>query len=408
MITFVPVTIPAASLGELNPTADIRNNTYIHATYEVTDKVTEDEKQYLGVGMLQTMLPYQMQDGYDRVKKPRAFRAAIVENAYLRATFLPEIGGRLWSLYDKTLKKELLYSNSVFQPANLALRNAWFSGGVEFNVGIKGHTPLTCSPLFCEIDRTPQGEVLSLYEYERIRGVVYSVSAWLPEDSRVLYLKCRIENRTDEQKHMYWWSNIAVPETPETRILVPADESFVTYYQENHYIFDKGPVPHALGTDVSYPANIPFSHDFFFKIPKDRRKWIAAAQKDGTGLFQCSTDRLRGRKLFVWGQGQGGRHWGEWLSEPGQSYVEIQAGLANTQMEHIPMPSRTEWSWVEAYGALEADPARLFSEDWHEAAAEAERCVFDKVGDPGTLTFPDDASVTARKKLFSASGWGAV
>ena len=38
--------------------------------------------------------------------------------------------------------------NPVFQPGNLAIRNAWFSGGVEWNMGIRGHSVYTCSPVF--------------------------------------------------------------------------------------------------------------------------------------------------------------------------------------------------------------------------------------------------------------------
>ena len=36
----------------------------------------------------------------------------------------------------------------MFQPGNLALRNAWFSGGVEWNIGMIGHTPFTMEPMF--------------------------------------------------------------------------------------------------------------------------------------------------------------------------------------------------------------------------------------------------------------------
>ena len=37
---------------------------------------------------------------------------------------MPELGGRLYSLVHKPLGRELLARNPVFQPANLALRNA--------------------------------------------------------------------------------------------------------------------------------------------------------------------------------------------------------------------------------------------------------------------------------------------
>ena len=174
MVHFEKLVIPAASLGPMNPMPDIKNVSYIHAGYEMTDKVAEEEKKYIGKGMIPTMLPYRLQDGYDREKKPRAFQAAVVENDHVRVVFLPELGGRLYSIYNKDERKELLYVNPVFQPGNLGLRNAWFSGGVEFNVGIKGHNPLTCSPVFAAVDQTPEGEVLRLYEFERIRGVVYS------------------------------------------------------------------------------------------------------------------------------------------------------------------------------------------------------------------------------------------
>ena len=47
----------------------------------------------------------------------------------------------MWSLYDKVNQKELLYVNDVIRPSNLAVRNAWVSGGVEWNIGVIGHYP---------------------------------------------------------------------------------------------------------------------------------------------------------------------------------------------------------------------------------------------------------------------------
>lgn len=407
MIRFEDYTMNAASMGKPNPMPDIKNISYIHAGYEITDKILEDEKEYIGKGMINTMLPYLIQDEYDREKKPRKFKAAILENDKLKAVFLPELGGRLWSIFDKEKNKELLYVNPVFQPGNLGLRNAWFSGGVEFNVGIKGHNPLTCSPLWCAVDKFKDGEILRLYEFERIRGVVYSVSAYLPDNSNVLYLKCKIENKSNERKHMYWWSNIAVPETKGTRVIVPAEESFLSFYNEDHYVVDKTAIPFCDGIDVSYPANIPSSRDFFYKIPKDRYKWIATANEDGFGLLQCSTKELIGRKLFVWGMGQGGRHWNEWLSEEGSSYIEIQAGLAHTQLEHIPMEKNTSWEWVEAYTAFDAD-SEIMHGDYEGAVSEVESYMQNRVGNPNELYFPDESEIIDTEIIYEGSGWGYI
>ena len=148
-----PYPLPAATMGPENPLPDIKNISYIHAEIEATKAVPKRLTKYIDKGMVDTMLPYTQQDNYDRDRKERLFKAVILENEHLKAVFLPELGGRLWSLIDKDADRELLYRNPVFQPGNLALRNAWFSGGVEFNVSIKGHHPMTCSDIQSQIGR---------------------------------------------------------------------------------------------------------------------------------------------------------------------------------------------------------------------------------------------------------------
>ncbi|QMU71431.1 hypothetical protein [Streptacidiphilus sp. P02-A3a] len=83
-----------------------------------------------------------------------------------------------------------------------------------------------------------------------------------------------------------------------------------------------------------------------------------------------STERLRGRKLFCWGTTTGGRHWQEWLPGPDRAYLEIQAGLARTQLEHLPMPARSSWSWIGGYGLLAVDPQTVHG-SWDQARAGA-------------------------------------
>ena len=404
--------IPSANFGKDNPLPDIKNNTYIHAQIETTSAITEEERKRIGTGMIQTLLPYTVQDNYDRCHEEKAYQAVVLENQYLKAVFLPELGGRLWSLFDKEKNQELLYKNTVFQPGNLALRNAWFSGGVEFNVSIKGHNPLTCSPLFaCKITMEDGSQGVRLYEYERIRGVVYYLDAWIPEESRMLYIRPCIENRSDRNIWMYWWSNIAVPQTKETRVIVPANEMFINYFGNDHYILDSvDTVPFAFGADVSYPNQVKRSLDFFYKIPKEHRKWIAAVDGSGYGLVQCSTEELIGRKLFVWGEGAGGKNWNQYLSDgTNEGYVEIQAGLAYTQLEHIPMDAHDTWKWVEAYGAVEIASEQAHGE-WKDAQAAIESELDRKYpqGMNNTLQQLIDLQVQECELVLKGSGWGAL
>lgn len=341
----------------------------------------------------------------------RTFKAIILENEHLKATFIPELGGRLWSLWDKDSARELLYCNPVFQPGNLALRNAWFSGGVEFNVSIKGHHPMTCSDMFAQhitmADGTPG---VRMYEYERIRGTAYGFDAWLPDGSKLLFIRPRIENNTDHDVWTYWWSNIAVSYTDGMRVIVPADKTFVNYADDNHYYLDFADVPVANGVDISYPKNVKIAQDFFFYIPDCAPKWIAAVDEHGVGMMQCSTRNLLGRKLFVWGDSHGGDNWKNFLSDgTNNGYVEIQAGLARTQLEHIPLEEGCVYTWAEAYGALEK-PAEKLHGDWQTAQdtmVEAMEEAFDHNID-NVLNSMKIISATAGEMIHMGSGWGCL
>jgi hypothetical protein len=106
----------------------------------VDGKNFPDEKNYsFGRETGRKILPYTMQDRYDRVLENIEFPIIVMENQFLKAEFIPALGGRLWSLYDKKRKRNILYKNPVFRPANLAIREAWFSGGIEWNIGRFGH-----------------------------------------------------------------------------------------------------------------------------------------------------------------------------------------------------------------------------------------------------------------------------
>lgn len=400
-LIFTEIPLMGAAVGGENPMPDLKNVSYIHATFQTTERVTEEDRKYFGAGKIDTLLPYLSQDNYTRERSLRNYKAAILENEFLRAVFLPEFGGRLWSLIHKPTGRELLYKNEIVQPCNLALRNAWIAGGVEWNVGIKGHTPFTCAPLFTAEGKNAKGEpILTMYEYERIRGTVFGINAYL--EGEYLYLRTTVENPSDRPTYTYWWSNIAVPEEG-VRVLTDAEEMFTCLYGDNRYTIDKIPAPSFGGEDLSYPERATRAGDLFYVTNDSRRRWIAAPGKDGFGLLQYSTPELKGRKLFFWGKGQGGRNWNRFLSESDRPYVEIQAGLMRTQLEHIPMPPHAVWSWTECYTALSMDP-EVLAGDWKQACGVAAAHVA-SLPDPAAAEIPLDCPRTIR---YSGSGWGAL
>lgn len=369
----------------------------------------EEDGLFVNYGSLTSSFPYRAQDLYDRELVNREYDAAILENAFLKATFLPSLGGKLWSLIDKTTGRELLFSNSAVRPRNLAVRNAWTSGGVEWNMGFLGHGPFTCSLVNTARTQLEDGTpVLRFYYFERIRACITQMDIFLPEDSKVLYIRTRLTNPNEETVPMYWWSNIATVQEPGARVIVPADKAFV-YSPDG---IKKESMPNYIGTDISYPQDNPTARDYFFKTREDTLKYICQLDKEGYGLANASTGRLKGRKLFVWGDTPGGRRWMNFLTEddkPG-SYNEIQCGIGYIQGECLPMPPRTAWEWLECYGAMQADKEKIHG-SWDAAQEEVERLFAAR--DQKKLL---DALLAATKAMakapaqpvFLEEGWGIL
>ncbi|MCX4814962.1 DUF5107 domain-containing protein [Streptomyces sp. NBC_01239] len=400
------LTLPAAELGPDNPLPPLRP---LDEAHRIDDRDREelprDMARQVGYEPLRSLLPTRVRDGYDRDRAPRRVDALVIENDRLRATVLPALGGRIASLVHKPTNRELLYRNPVLQPANFALNGAWFSGGIEWNIGATGHTTLSCAPVHAARVPAPDGgEMLRLWEWERLRDLPFQVDLWLPDGSDFLYVGVRVRNPHERPAPAYWWSNIAVPE--ERRVLAPASEAWHFGYERR---LRRVPVPSYDGVDRTYPLNSPYAADYFYELEDGRRRWIAALDADGHGLVQTSTDVLRGRKLFVWGTGSGGRRWQQWLTEPGTGgYCEIQAGLARTQLEHVRLDPESEVSWLEAYGPLDAEADGEWSAAVEGAEARLEAVLPRADVDAAYTAWKPYADTEPGTLLATGSGWGAL
>ena len=368
-------------------------------------RASQDVLAQLGNGAVPrrgTVLPYDTQRGYDGVADATTLRTAVISDGRATATFLLDLGGRLWSLVVDG--REVLFQPDPLQVGNLALRNAWFAGGTEWNLGFTGHWPLTCAPVFAGVVEGAR-PVLRLWEYERMLGLVWRIDATIVDGT--LFVHPVLANPSDRDVPVYWWSNTAVPLTDDTLVVVAADDAW-------HFGPARGldlvsvPSDPACdgGADVTYPARVPGASDHFFRVSDAERPWICAVGGDGRGFGHASTSRLPGRKLFRWGSSPGGRRWQEWLSPRGGAYLEVQAGLASTQLEHLPLPAGSTWEWTEAYGLVEGVDV---GGAWQSAVAAA------RAGIDRTAAGLDAADRLLRGVRDTppvttafASGWGAL
>ncbi|MER6912000.1 DUF5107 domain-containing protein [Streptomyces sp. NPDC000594] len=406
------LTLPAAPLGPANPLPALRPLTRLHTVDErVRAELPRDMARQMECPPPRTVLPVRLLDGYGRDRAPADLDALVIENDLLRVTVLPSLGGRVHSLYHRPTGRELLYRNPVLQPAAFALNGAWFSGGIEWNIGSTGHSTLTAAPLHAAVVPAPDGgEMVRLWEWERLRDLPFQIDLWLPEDSAFLHVGIRIRNPHERAVPVYWWSNTAVEEHPATRVLAPADEAW-------HFGYDRAlkrvPVPDYRGEDRTYPQRGEHPADYFYEIDAGTRKWIAALDGSGRGLVQTSTDALRGRKLFLWGSGRGGRRWQRWLTEPGTTgYAEIQAGLARTQFEHLRLAEGAELGWLECYGPLAADSGTVHGNTWAAACAEVESALAAvlprRAVEEAHRAWLATADTAPVRTLATGSGWGAL
>jgi len=401
-------TLPAAPLGEPNPWPRFRFQLGGSAV-AVSDALSAEDRAGMAATTAVPLLPYLVQDGYTRERRPQPVPTVEIENACLRAVVYPSFGGRLMSLYDKAQRRELLFDNPVFQPANLAIRNAWFSGGVEWNGPLYGHSLLTCSPVFAGVVETPRGALLRLYEFDRALETTWQVDLFLPSGEPRLWAHVKAINPNGHDINFYWWTNIAVPLTRETRVFAPAD------YALSHEASGNGRLPFPVfdGFDGSYPARYPYSKSVFFRKPGQTHAWSAYADGAGRGMSHVSTATLFGRKFFTWGTGRGGQRWMDFLSEDGRGdYLEIQGGVTPTQLQTRPLKAGASIEWTECLCPLSIDPKAAHDPDyaaacWAVGQVAARDIPFAALQEMDAF-LKTQADAPVRTVLARGAGWGML
>jgi len=286
--------------------------------------------------------PYPMQDHLSRTKKDRTYKALFLENKYLKVTCIPELGGRLHSVFDKTEGKEMFHLNNVIKPSMIAMRGAFISGGVEWNAGPQVHTVTILSPVDALIGRGEDGSAyLEINNLEKSLRTQWTVRVTLHPGKAYLDEQIRIFNPIDSISPYYFWNCTAFPNRPGTRFIYPMTLG------TDHYGVKFFSWPIHEGRDMTWLKNyktsasvfsVDCAFDFFgaYEVDADR------------GIVQIADHHeLSGKKAWTWGTWDFGIVSQQNLTDDDGPYIEVQSGPLPTQSDYGMLLPRQEISWQE-------------------------------------------------------------
>lgn len=378
-----------------SPQVTVREETIILPTYlplpPDRNPMFLEKRVYQGSSGRVYPLPFTDRIAERRVN--RGWRGVWIENEYLRALVLPEIGGRIHILQDKTNGYDLVYRQDVIKPALVGLAGPWISGGIEFNWP-QHHRPATFLPSEIHIEEDEDGsKTIWCGDHDPMARMKAMHGVCLRPGVARLELRVRAYNRTPLTQTFLWWANVATCVHEAYQSFFPPDVDHIadhakratSHYPlcEGHYYgvdyaararggvpADEAPALHAPpasgGTppvnyapnDLSFYANIPVptsymgmgSREDFFGGYDHRAQ---------AGLLHLANHHIApGKKQWTWGNHSFGYAWDRNLTDRDTRgefapYIELMAGVYTDNQPDFSFlqPGETK-TWTQYWAPL--------------------------------------------------------
>ncbi len=301
--------------------------------------------------------PNPVTDAVSDVRVDRTYTAIYLENRYLEVMILPELGGRVHAVRDKTNGYDLVYRQNVIRPALVGLLGPWISGGIEFNWP-QHHRPSTFMPVEHAIEECADGSrVVWLSEHEPMGRMKGMVGIRLHPGRALLEAEVRLYNRTAVPQTFLWWANVAVAVHDDYQAFFPPDVDWVGDHAKratSRFPIARGHyygVDYTRGVDLTWYRNIPVptsymvldsGYDFFGGYDHARQ----------AGLVHVADRRIApGKKLWTWGAAEFGQAWDRELTDADGPYIELMAGVFTD--------NQPDFSWLRPY------ETRTFKQHWY-------------------------------------------
>ncbi|MCX7708970.1 MAG: DUF5107 domain-containing protein [Clostridia bacterium] len=312
------------------------------------------------------------------------FKTKVLESKYLKATLLPEYGGRMLSIIYKPTGRELLYQNPVGTPYGMGENNFYYNwlmvyGGIFPTFPEPEHGKTWCVPWDAKVVKQNDDQISVEMSFtdniDPTQGVprkfskgrtdltcIQTVTVYR-EKAYVDYNIKLINNKDAALEYEYWTCTTLAPGSEPGKTVSPPNSEIIVPISKVKLKDDWWP-----WMGKAEKALEPKDHVFeyknlaFFKNwtdmgiayanPSAEKGWwgvINHENKEGILRIADNKQYTPGLKLWTWGEEKGRKTNPESFGDAARPYIELWAGHSSEFFENAKMSPKEQKSWNEYY-----------------------------------------------------------
>lgn len=273
----------------------------------------------------------------------RKVKILVAENEYLKIGMAPDYGGRLWFMYDKINRRDIIHRvHTDAKICNAGMGYNYMGGGLELNLP-NAHSYTNVRKRFCIAEKNDDGSVsLIMSNTEKIGQIHWTVSFSLfPGEARVVQ-KVRIANETPFEERYLYWANCGIPVGANTEYIYPEGGGAVHGKFENIVSW-----PRFMKSNIAILKNIDGMFGLYMLGAREGYFGCYDHDEKNGLIHYADVNDLPGKKYWSWGWHESGQHTAFTHNDHGKCYGEVQSGRIVIQEEFDRILPMTNAAWTE-------------------------------------------------------------
>jgi uncharacterized protein YraI len=296
---------------------------------------------------------------------PRTYKLIVLENAYLKVTILPQLGGRVWQAIHKGTSANMFYQNGVVKPSpwGPGEQLGWTAlGGLEWNLpvvehgydwGVEwGYIPLQHSDDLASV---------TLFTPRDGRYLNGSVTISLRSGASGFEVEPTVTNLSDRTLSFAFWQTAILAPGPgnkpsgQTQFILPGNQMTVHSTEDARLPGPNQPFGWPIHNGIDYSRLGNWTNYLgFFERPSASGPFVGiydhAVGYGAVRVFPAGV--ARGSKVF--GLGWHSALGSDNFTDDGSAYVELHGGLMPTFDDTYTLPPGGAVGWREVWYPIHA------------------------------------------------------